>query len=125
MKKVVSLVLIFIILICSKVVYANDDTQEATNTNNDKFEVNLKSSSNNVKPGDTVILSIMIENININEGKCGVAGVKGTLSYNENIFEIVKFEGSNWELMANEKTFLANSKDGNTTTKALEIGKVT
>ena len=125
MKKVVSFVLIFIILISSIVVYADDEELEEVNTDNSKYEVNLKSSSANLKQGDEVTLSIMLENINIDEGKGGVAGVEGTLSYDENVFEIDKFEGSNWELMANGKTFLANSKDGNTTTNALEIGKVT
>lgn len=125
MKKVVSFVLVFIMLISSIAVYADDEKPEEANTDNSKYEVNLKSSSANLKQGDKVTLSIMLENINIDEGKGGVAGVKGTLSYDDNVLDIDKFEGSNWELMANGKTFLANSKDGNTTTDALEIGRVT
>lgn len=120
MKKVVSLILFSIILIGSAVVYA-------ANTN-DSYEVNLKYSLSSLKPGDIVTLQIVIENLNL-EGEngevAGVAAVKGTLSFDESIFELDKFEGTNWELTSNGKTFLANSKDGNTITEATEIGKVT
>ena len=120
MKKVISLILFSIILIGSAVVYA-------ANTN-DSYEVNLKYSLSSIKPGDIVTLQIVIENLNL-EGEngevAGVAAVKGTLSFDESIFELDKFEGTNWELTSNGKTFLANSKDGNTITEATEIGKVT
>lgn len=124
MKRVLGFVLIFSMLICHIVAYA-DEIPEKENGSSDSYEVNVRTTDSDVKQGDTITLSIMLENINISEGKGGVAGVQGKLSYNENIFEIDKFEATNWELMSNGKSFIANSRDGNTVVQNLEIGKVT
>ena len=117
MKKYLSFIvtIMLIILGFSYSVYAAEDI----------FELNVKSQTTNLHRGDEITLPIMLENINVVSGEQGVAVVQGTLSYEKEVFEVVKFEATNFELMANDDMIVSNSKDGYVVKQNTEIGKVT
>lgn len=84
----------------------------------DSFNLTLQANKTALKKGDTAQISIVLDNIEVESGDKGIGAYSAKISYDTNIFgEIENLKSENWEIMQNEGSIIANTKDGNCVTQ--------
>lgn len=92
-------------------------------TTADSFHLALQPNKTTLKKGDTVEVSIVLDNIKVESGDKGIGAYSAKISYDTNVFgEIEKVKSENWEIMQNEGSMIANTKDGNCVTQKTVTG---
>ena len=86
-KIVFILVGVIISLFCNSLVYASYNS----------FDLNLFTTSNTFMPGSIVNLSLVLSNINVNDGQGGIAGYTASISYDKNVFDFIEATKGNDE----------------------------
>ena len=114
------IVLISVILIISISIKVKAET-------NDSYIISMSSNNTTVKQGQTVTISLKVEDINIQSGEKGIGSYEGTIEYDKSVFETVKMSGNEeWDTpVLNEGRFTSVKTDGIVTNKSQEIGKIT
>ncbi len=79
----------------------------------ESFELQLDPSSNEVNPGDTFSVDIVLDNINVTTGEQGIGAYSTKIIYDTNVLELVSVvAATEWETSENEGNMLANTKTG-------------
>lgn len=96
-------------------------------TTGDKYDIALTADSTTLKAGDTVTLSLKVDNINIQSGEKGIGAYEGTIIYDSNIFEGIKMNSNeDWDTPTlNEGRFTSVRSDGLCTSQTQEIASIT
>lgn len=125
MKKIIEMIIVFFAIFGGTLflnnVYATDE-----------FELNLETSQDSIKKGETITLNIILDNLNVESGDKGIGAYKATLVYDTNVFSKIQNVSSNdWEISENEGNIVAVKKDGkcvtnktNTATITLEVNEM-
>lgn len=122
MKKIVSIVVIMLILLCMTTVYAA----------NDSFKTTLKTSPAQAKGEDTVIITIGLKDIAIESGDKGIGAYTANVKFDSSVFEYVSTNGTDeWEaplyqdglITSNTKTAEVVNTTGDIATITLKVKK--
>lgn len=93
----------------------------------DSYSVKMNADKTTLKTGDTVTISLKLDNIKIESGEKGLGSYEGSIKYDKNIFEDLKMTGnSEWDTpFQNEGRFTASRTDGKCVSETQEIAKIT
>ena len=80
----------------------------------DSYSVRITPDKQEVSAGETVRLTVTLDNVNIQSGEKGLGSYQGKISYDTNVFELTGVEGAaNWDAPAeNNGTITAARTDG-------------
>lgn len=74
------------------------------------FELQLNTSSDTFNIGDTFLVEIVLDNINVTSGDQGIGAYVGTITYDTNVLELVEITAATgWEVMENEGNIIVNT----------------
>ena len=115
-KKIISVILILIILLTTKV-YAT----------NDSFGTTLKINSTETKREDSVTITIGLKDINIESGEKGIGAYTARIKFDSDVFEYDSTNGTNkWEAPFYQNGLIVgNTKDGEVAKTIQDIGTIT
>lgn len=115
MKKKIGIMLIVIMLVLSNVVLAEEE----------KFNVELTSSSNVVTQGESIELDVKVTNIKLQEG---IISYIGEIEYDENVFQIESIAGTDsWkepDVSSTKRKFLSYTKEKNAIKEDTVVAKI-
>ena len=60
----------------------------------DSYEVKMNADKKSLKTGDTITISLVLDNINIQSGEKGLGSYEGSIVYDTNVFENLKLSGN-------------------------------
>lgn len=115
-NKILSILIIFVLVLCINVVKVNAETEACT--------IKLNPNSSSVKPEETIDISIDMSNITDRDG---LAAYSATISFDNNIFTYSKTVGAGeWETPTyNQGNIVATVTSGNGQTEDQTIGLIT
>lgn len=115
------IILLLIMIIISGINYT------VRSANGDSYNVKMNADKTTLKTGDTITISLKLDNIKIESGEKGLGSYEGSIEYDKNIFEDLKMTGNNeWETpFQNEGRFTATRTDGKCISETQEIAKIT
>ena len=93
----------------------------------DSYSVNLNTNKTTLKAGETVTISLKVDNINIQSGEKGIGAYEGNIEYDSNVFEDLKMSGNDeWDKpLENNGKFTSVKSDGICTSESQEIATIT
>lgn len=115
-KKILSIVLAIVLLLTTNVYAAGDS-----------FTATLKANNSNLKREDTVIVTIGLEDINVESGDKGIGAYTANIEFDPNVLEYVSTKGTdNWEKPRyTDGIFLGETVDGEVVKEPQTIGTIT
>lgn len=92
----------------------------------DSYSLKVSADKTTAKAGDTITISLKLDNIKIESGEKGLGSYEGSLIYDTKIFESVKMAGNDdWDTpFQNEGRFTAVRSDGKCVSEAQEIATI-
>lgn len=113
---IMSLILIVMLLLTTKV-YAT----------NDSFDVTLKTIDSKVNREDNIIITIGVKNIAIESGEKGIGAYTASIKFDSSVFEYISTSGTDkWEApFYQDGLIVGNTKDGEVVKTTQDIGTIT
>lgn len=95
-------------------------------TEGDSYSLKMSADKTTVKVGETITISLKLDNIKIESGEKGLGSYEGSLIYDTKIFESIKMAGNDdWDTpFQNEGRFTAARVDGECVSEAQEIATI-
>ena len=92
----------------------------------DSYSVKLSPSKKEISAGETVKVTITLDNVNIQSGEKGLGSYQGKISYDKDVFELVSVEGaSGWDTPAeNSGIITAARSDGKTVAGTQQVAVI-
>lgn len=80
----------------------------------DTYKIELNSSDNILKQGDSIDITLSVKEIDIQSGEKGIGAYEGKIEYDEEAFELVEIKANeNWDKpIENEGKFISVKSDG-------------
>lgn len=121
MKVKKCIIILLIMIIISGINYT------VKSANGDSYSLKMSVDKTTLKAGDTVTISLKLDNIEIQSGEKGLGSYEGSIVYDKNIFEDLKMIGnSNWDTpFQNEGRFTSTRTDGKCVSETQEIATIT
>lgn len=121
MKVKKCIIILLIMIIISGINYT------VKSANGDSYSLKMSADKTTLKAGDTVTISLKLDNIEIQSGEKGLGSYEGSIVYDKNIFEDLKMIGnSNWDTpFQNEGRFTSTRTDGKCVSETQEIATIT
>ena len=115
-KKIMSVILIIILVLTTKVYAAND-----------KFSTTLNTNTLQVKREDNITITIGLTDIAIESGEKGIGGYTASIKFDSSVLEYVSTNGTDkWEAPFYQNGLItSNTKDGEVVKTAQSIGTIT
>lgn len=115
------IILLLIITIISGISYT------VKSASGDSYNVKMNADKTTLKSGETVTITLKLDNIKIESGEKGLGSYEGSIEYDKNIFEDLKMTGnSDWDTpFQNEGRFTSTRTDGKCVSETQEIAKIT
>lgn len=113
---IMSLILIVMLLLTTKV-YAT----------NDSFDVTLKTIDSKVNREDNIIITIGVKDIAIESGEKGIGAYTASIKFDSSVFEYISTSGTDkWEApFYQDGLIVGNTKDGEVVKTTQDIGTIT
>ena len=113
--KILSLIIMLVLTLTSTIVFADDDS----------FELNIETNYETIAPGNTLTVSIVLDNLNISGAEQGIGAVEAKFNYDPEVFDLISAKKSEgWELSQNEGTIVANTEDAEVVKEKNIIGQI-
>lgn len=117
MKKIISIILVILLLVCTTKVYAAKDS----------FHTTLTINHTQAKRGDTVTVTIGLKDIAIESAEKGIGAYTAEIQFDSSVLEYVSVNGTNkWEAPLYQDGFItSNTKDAKVVNTAQSIATIT
>lgn len=117
MKKVISILLMILLVLCTTKVQAASDS----------FNTTLTSNNSQAKRGDTITVTIGLKDIAIESGEKGIGAYTGEIKFDSSVLEYVSTDGTGkWEAPLYQDGYISsNTKDAEVVTTTQNIATVT
>lgn len=92
----------------------------------DSYSLKLSSDKKEISAGETVNVTLTLDNVNIQSGEKGLGSYQGKISYDKDVFELVSVKGAaNWDTPSeNNGIITAARSDGKTVSGTQQIATV-
>ena len=117
MKKIISIILVILLLVCTTKVYAAKDS----------FHTTLTINHTQAKRGDTVTVTIGLKDIAIESAEKGIGAYTAEIQFDSSVLEYVSVNGTDkWEAPLYQDGFItSNTKDAKVVNTAQSIATIT
>ena len=117
MKKIISIILVILLLVCTTKVYAAKDS----------FHTTLTINHTQAKRGDTVTVTIGLKDIAIESAEKGIGAYTAEIQFDSSVLDYVSVNGTNkWEAPLYQDGFItSNTKDAKVVNTAQSIATIT
>lgn len=117
MKKIISIILIILLVVCTAKVYAASDS----------FYTTLTINNSQAKRGDTITVTIGLKDIVIESGEKGIGAYTAEIQFDSSVLEYVSVNGTDkWEAPLYQDGFItSNTKDAKVVTTTQSIATIT
>lgn len=117
MKKIISIILIILLVVCTAKVYAASDS----------FYTTLTINNSQAKRGDTITVTIGLKDIAIESGEKGIGAYTAEIQFDSSVLEYVSVNGTDkWEAPLYQDGFItSNTKDAKVVTTTQSIAIIT
>ncbi len=117
MKKIISIILVILLVVCTTKVYAVKDS----------FHTTLTINHAQAKRGDTITVTIGLKDIAIESAEKGIGAYTAEIQFDSSVLEYVSVNGTNkWEAPLYQDGFItSNTKDAKVVNTAQSIATIT
>lgn len=117
MKKIISIMLMLLLVVCTTKVQAASDS----------FDTTLTINNSQAKRGDTITVTIGLENIAIKSGEKGIGAYTAGIQFDSSVLEYVSTNGTDkWEAPLYQDGYItSNTKDAEVVSSTQSIGTIT